>query len=489
MIAQRPFRISLYQRFMISLTFILILLVGSILFVVEKREVRTIFNETRNRGILMAQNIANWSIESLKFWDQEGVKKNIEERVNDELLYVVVYDRFNTLFVASDLVQDNEDITCCSQLPTDVTPERVYWKRTSFRVNQRNIPIVELEIPVFAAGSPMKWGSVKIGLSLKDMEKAVRETRLVLILIGCGGFLLGMVGSTFLARRITGPLKKLVEGTVRIAKGDFSQTIDIHSQDEIGNLAQSFNQMSAELLRTRERVEEAHRQLLQAEKLASIGRISATIAHEIRNPLTSVKLNIEKVLQEGQLDELEKEHLNISQEGVAQIEKFIKELLNFGRVSSLNLELFSIDQIIDESIKMLAESLRRKRVILEKTTAANLPAVLVDADKMRQVFLNILRNSWEAVDEGGKIQLSLGSVQEDGVRKICVRISDNGMGIPEKDWENIFEPFFTTKPAGIGLGLAHARKIVEMHQGSIRVVKKRGRGAAFEIRIPCQEET
>ncbi len=486
---RKGFKISLYQRFMISLALILVVLVGSILFLIEKREVRTIFNEVRNRGMLLAQNIAQLNIESLKFWDVEGVKKNIEARVNDELLFVVVYDRFSALFAATDLIQNNEDITCCSRLPEEVTPESVEIRRTFFKLGPKNIPIIELEIPVFAAGSPNKWGSIKIGLSLEEMEVAVRQTRLMLILIGCGGLVLGMIGSAFLARRITGPLQKLVEGTVRISKGDFSQKIDIRSQDEIGNLAQSFNQMTEELLRTRERMEEAHRRLLQAEKLASIGRISATIAHEIRNPLTSVKMNIQKLLQESQLDEAEKEHLSVSQEGIAQIEKFIKEMLDFTRVSSLNRERFPIEQIVDEAVKMLAESLRQKRVILEKSAEANLPAVLVDADKMRQVFLNVLRNAWEAVDEGGKIGLTLSCIQEDGIRKIRIRISDNGVGIPEKDWENIFEPFFTTKPSGIGLGLANARKIVEMHQGSIRVVKKRGRGTAFEIRIPCQEET
>lgn len=489
MIGRRALRISLHTRFMISLSIILVLLVASILFVIEKREVRTIFNEARDRGILMAQNIANLNLESLKFWDVDGVKKNIEARVDDELLYVVVYDRFNSLFAASDLVEGREDITCCTHLPAAPSPESVYVRRATFRLDGKSVPIIEVEIPVFATGSPTKWGSIKIGLSLEDMEVAVRETRLMLILIGCGALLLGLVGSAFLARRITGPLKKLVEGTIRISRGDFSQTIDISSQDEIGNLAQSFNRMTRELLLTRERMEEAHRRLVQAEKLASIGRISATIAHEIRNPLTSVKLNIQKLLQEGELPEGWRDHLDISQEGIAQIEKFVRQLLDFTRVTSLNRERFSIDQIIDESIKMLGEFWRQKRVNLEKKAAPGLPAVFVDADKMRQVFLNVLHNAWEAVDEGGKISLALSCIQADGVKKIRIRISDNGVGIPEKDWENIFEPFFTTKPSGIGLGLASARKIIEMHEGTIRVVKKKGRGTAFEIELPCKEGT
>jgi signal transduction histidine kinase len=485
---KKVLKISLYTRFMVAITFILFLLVGSILFVIEKREVSTIFKEAQNRGILMAQNIANLNLERLKFWDVDGVKKSIEEQVDQELLYVVVYDRFSSLFASSNLVQENDDITCCSHLPENITEESVFVSPKDFRLGQKNVPIIEAEIPVFTTGSPTRWGSIKIGLSLENMEAEIRETRLVLILIGCGGFLIGMIGSAFLAKRITGPIKKLVESTILISRGDFSHSLSIRSKDEIGNLAQSFNRMSEDLLQTRKRIEEANKKLIQAEKLASIGRIAATIAHEIRNPLTSVKLNIQRVIQDNDLDEMEKDHLAISQEGIAQIEKFIKELLNFTRVSDLKKERFSIEQIIEESVKMMSGSLVEKKIGLTKNYSRHLPSVFVDGDKMRQVFLNILRNACEAVDEGGEISLMLSCLQEDGIERINIRISDNGVGIPEKDWENIFEPFFTTKASGFGLGLANARKIVEQHRGFIRVVKKRGQGTAFEIQIPCEGE-
>ena len=482
-------KISLYTRFMIAIAFILILLVGSILFVIERREVETIVEGAKRRGILIARNIAYLNLEMLKFWDIDGVKKNIEDETDENLLYVVFYDRFRNLFVASNLVKDIEEITCCSRLPAEVTAGSFFIESRSFKAKRKVLPIIEIEIPMFAVGSSDYWGSVKVGLSLEDMQVEIRQTRLVLILIGCGGFLLGVIGSGLLAKRITGPLKKLLEGTVRISRGDFSQNIKITSQDEIGDLAQSFNEMTRDLLQTRKRMEEANKKLIQAEKLASIGRISATIAHEIRNPLTSVKLNIQKVLQNERLDEDEKEHLNITQEGIGQIEKFIKELLNFTRVSDLNLERFSVEQIVEEAIKMMHDSYGEKKIIVARDYAKNLPLVLVDGDKMRQVFLNILRNALEAVGDGGKVSLALSFIQEDAARKIKVRISDDGCGIPEKDWENIFEPFFSTKPSGFGLGLANARKIVEQHKGSIKVVKKRGKGTSFEVQIPCEGET
>jgi len=482
-------KISLYTRFMIAITFILIFLVGSILFLIERREVRTIFEESKNRGILTARYMASLNLESLTFWDAAGIKSNIEREIDSSQIYVVIYDKFRNPYVFSDLIRDKEDIKCCSRLPEKVSEEMSAVGRRDFRLDGKTVPIIEIEVPAFAEGSPDYWGSVKVGLSLEENQKEIRRTRLMLILIGCGGFLLGLIGAVILAKRITGPLQKLVEGTVRISKGDFTQTITVGSRDEIGDLARSFNDMTRDLLETRRRMEDASRRLIQAEKLASIGRISASIAHEIRNPLTSVKLNIQKLTQSERLDEEEKEHLSISQEGIGQIEKFIKEMLNFTRVSELNPERFSVVQIVEESLKLMRDSFQEKKIILEKRFASDLPAVVVDGDKMRQVFLNILRNGAEAVEEGGRIKVEISRAKESGAARIKVRISDDGCGIPEKDWENIFEPFYTTKSSGFGLGLSNARKIVEQHRGSIRVAKTKQKGTTFEVRIPCEVET
>ena len=163
------------------------------------------------------------------------------------------------------------------------------------------------------------------------------------------------------------------------------------------------------------------------------------------------------------MSRIDKDHLEIAHEGINQIENFIKEMLNYTRVSDLNLDEFSLAQIIEESVKMVEHSLELKRVRLENKFNNNLPPIRVDADKLRLVFVNILRNANEAVKPGGLIQVMTSLVKSRSVQAVKVEISDNGCGIPEKDRENIFEPYFTTKTAGFGLGLANARKIVEQH--------------------------
>lgn len=483
-------RMSLQTRFMVWAIVLIMVLLVSILLVIEQREVKAIFEEQKEKGVLIAKNIAYLNLPAFIQWDEEGVRENIEEQIDENLVYVVFYGRYNNLFVGTSFIENYKEIYLYSDLGEEVDEKSYLFERKKF-VDEKStqiLRILEIEVPIFVRGSPKRWGSIKIGLSLEEMRAEILKTRLMLIFIGCGGLLIGAFGAVLLARRITGPLKKLVEGTVKISKEDFSQKIDITSQDEIGNLAQSFNDMSRKLLLARERMEVASNKLIQAEKLASIGRISAGIAHEIRNALTSVKLNIQKLVQSDRLDETEKEHLSISQEGIGQMEKFVKELLDFTRVSELNLARFSLGQILDESIKTLADTLELKKVVLEKNYKEGLPQVLVDADKLKQVFLNILRNAFEAVEEKGKINISLSLLKEQEGSKIRVFISDNGCGIPEENRETIFEPFYTTKASGIGLGLPIARKIIEQHRGTIRVKENAAQGTSFEILIPTEEE-
>ena len=482
--------LSLSQRLIIAVVCLLVVMGASILFLIEQREVKSILDEQESKGELIAKYLIQLNLQDFMAARNEDVKKNIERQIDEELVYAVFFNREGNLFAANDSIADNKAIAEQSNLQPSLEDKDIYFieKRIKDIAQGDSIPILEIESPVFVEGSSRRWGSLKIGLSLEEMYAEINQTRLKLLLIGLGALFLGIIGAVFLAKRITGPLNKLVEGTIKISRGDFYHKINIPSKDEIGDLADSFNEMSKQLLISRKKVEVANKKLIQAEKLASIGRISATIAHEIRNPLTSVKLNIQKLSESDHLSKLERGHLGISQEGINQIENFIKEMLNFTRVSELNINSFPINQIIESSIKMITDSLDLKNITLEKDIKENVPPVMVDGDKIRQVILNVFRNACEAVEQNGKIRISLHQISKNSGRCIKIQISNNGIGIPKQDWENIFEPFFTTKSSGFGLGLANARKIIEQHNGTIKVKGKRDRSSCFEIILPCQGE-
>lgn len=476
---------SLRTRFLVMVSMLFVLLIGSILLLIEKREVEAIFDEQIEKGVLIAKYIKQLNIDAFVLGDERSLSENIEKQIDYQLIYIIFYDRQDRYFASTRFIKGFEDICRSNDLPPNVTPQSYLTKKRKLldKTTLQVLNILEVEVPIFYEGSAFRWGSIKIGLSLEDTLKEIRKTQSGLMLIGLAGLAMGLIGAVILARRITGPLHKLVDGTVKISKGDFSQTIDIHSSDEIGELAKSFNQMSLQLKISRKHIEEAHQKLIQAEKLASIGRMSAGIAHEIRNPLTSIKLNIQKVFADKQLGDLEKSHLAISQEGIRQIENFIKELLNFTRERKLNFARFPMSVILDESIKMITDSLDLKKIKVTRHYGKNLPSVRVDADKLRQVFVNLLHNAVDAVDEGGLIQVRISCRS----RKMRVEISDSGCGIPEKDWDIVFEPYYTTKSSGFGLGLANARKIVELHKGTIRIRSKPEKGTKFEVIIPCEE--
>jgi signal transduction histidine kinase len=481
------FRLSLQKRFTIWVAALVIFLVAAILFVVEKREVNTIFDEYTNRGLLFARSMAELNVRLLLVWDVDALQAGVDEQIDENRLYIVIYDRYGTPIVFNHQIAAVRAIYGQSQLHGDISPASAYIQAKDVMLDKTLRRVLEIEIPIYDRGSDSLWGSLKLGLSLAGLPAEIRKIRLVLLLLGAAGLLLGTLGATILARRITRPLKHLSEGTVRIARGDFAHKIDIDSHDEIGHLARRFNEMSEKLRLTLEEIDATNKKLVQSEKLAQIGRMAATIAHEIRNPLTSVKLNIQKIRSSPHLDDNEGEHLALSEEGIGQIERFIKELLNFTRVSELQKARFSIEQVLDESLKLLRDVFAEKRIAVERRYAPGLPEVVVDGDRLRQVFANVLRNAAEAVEPGGRVSIAAARIEQDGVCRLRIRIADNGGGIPEKDWETIFEPFFTTKPQGFGLGLANARKIVEQHKGAIRVVPKRGAGTAFEIHLPCED--
>jgi signal transduction histidine kinase len=479
-------KISIHTRLVFWITVLVFLLFGAVLFVIQIREAKILQDEAKARALLQARYVADANLIPLSHTDWPAIQDYVDTHCVGDLAYMIVYDRSGQAGASNTLLRSHGEVVSASLLGDAMTNEESAAEMRRLVLEGKPVRVYEVEVSAYSAAAG-RWGSVKIGLSLEPMYERLRQVQKVLVLIGLGGFLLGIAGASFLARRITRPIHRLVEGTVRIARGDFSQAIVDTSRDEVGDLARSFNEMTRDLLETRERVEDANRRLVQHEKLASIGRMAATIAHEIRNPLTSVKLNIQKIAEEETLAEAVQAHLGLSLEGIDQIERFIKELLNFTRVQELALERWPVDQIVDASLKMLKDVLAEKGIVVERSCPSDLPSVLADADKMRQVFLNLLRNAFEALGPGGRIGIACDRVREGGRTMVRVRLYDDGPGIPANVRPNVFEPFFTTKPSGFGLGLANARKIVEQHNGTIAVDPAPGAGAAFIILIPAEE--
>jgi signal transduction histidine kinase len=225
--------------------------------------------------------------------------------------------------------------------------------------------------------------------------------------------------------------------------------------------------------------------LEEAEKLATIGRLATALAHEIRNPLTAVKLNIQKIAHHPALGSMELEQLGIAESGIHQVEKLVKDILSYARAPKLAKSSFQLESLLEDALRFVEEPLEEKEIRVV-TSFQELAPIVVDGDQLRQAFLNILLNATEAVGHGGSIAVEtrLRRTPEGSVAEVS--IADDGVGIEETDRGSIFDAFFTTKSLGTGLGLTNARKVVELHRGAIEVASEVGRGTRVTVLLPYE---
>jgi signal transduction histidine kinase len=240
-------------------------------------------------------------------------------------------------------------------------------------------------------------------------------------------------------------------------------------------------------------LKEVQEQIVWTEKLASLGKLAATIAHEINNPLAGVlnyiRLIIKQLSRNRFSDEKFKEifrYLKIMESETARCGEIVKDLLAFARRTKITMESNRIEDIINKTLNLISHELEMKELQLKKDIAPNLPKVICDFKQIQQVLLNLIYNAMEAMPNKGTLTITAN--RADGAEAfIEVAISDTGCGISEKDMENIFEPFFTTKEEGkgVGLGLSVVYGIIARHHGTISVESELGKGSTFNVRLPC----
>jgi two-component system, NtrC family, sensor kinase len=313
----------------------------------------------------------------------------------------------------------------------------------------------------------------------------------------------------FVWRVVGEPLKELQAGTEHLSEGRLGYQIQKISNDELGDLAGSFNTMSLDLKAANEEIvawartlenrvaqktaelKRAHDQMLHAEKMASIGKMAAVVAHEINNPLcgilTYAKL-IKKWLGQG---ELTGSHLEESQQSLDLIAsesrrcgELVKNLLTFSRTAPMNPEPTDLKAVADRLVRLVQHKLELTGIQLELDVSPDLPLVHCDPGQIEQVLLALVMNAIDAMPRGGNLKIRMRALT--ATREIEIGVRDDGAGIPPEILPRIFEPFLTTKEAdhGVGLGLAVSHSIIERHQGRIAVESEVGRGTVFTITLP-----
>jgi two-component system, NtrC family, sensor kinase len=223
------------------------------------------------------------------------------------------------------------------------------------------------------------------------------------------------------------------------------------------------------------------------DRLTSIGQLSAGIAHEIRNPLASISLNVQMLAKKLPLGLAAKNMVADTLEGIDRIKSLVKGMLNFAKPSTPALKRDSIARVLRNSISLLDSQIRKKRIEVKLELAEDLPEVVFDEHQIQQVLVNLLLNGLEAMSDGGSIRIK-STIGKDHKkrRQLALHITDTGGGIPPFNLSKIFDPFFTTKPEGTGLGLSIVHKILEQHHAAIDVVSEENRGTTFILSFPIQ---
>ncbi len=286
-----------------------------------------------------------------------------------------------------------------------------------------------------------------------------------------------------MSRRITRPLEVLSRAVGKIAKGNFDVNVNIESEDEIGQLSKSFNEMADELNVREASLKKAQLALVQSEKMAAVGTLSAGLAHEVKNPLSAVlgyaQLAKRKLTQPEALEK----HLDIIENETRRCNEIIGNLMQFSRAEKGEFSEVAVNAVIEKSIGIVDHQLSLNGVTIEKNLAPEIPPILGIANQLQQVLMNLSINAQQAMGESGGV-LSFSSVVDSS--SVLITVDDTGPGIPDDVAANIFEPFFTTKEAGegTGLGLSVTYGIIQEHDGDIRVMGNPNGGARFEIRLP-----
>lgn len=230
-------------------------------------------------------------------------------------------------------------------------------------------------------------------------------------------------------------------------------------------------------------------QLLQSERLATIGRLSTQIAHEIMNPLSSIKMNIRILSKRDDLSPNDRRRLEIANFEIDHLEKILQDIFDYSRVLRLNLSKEDVNEVLEKSLLMVQDRLEEKKVVITRNYDRKLPRIALDRVRMLQVFTNLYLNAIEALAPGGKLRVSTGLDHREKQKSLRVTFSDNGTGILPAHQSSIFEPFYTTRSDGTGLGLTIVKKIVEQHDGRIEVESQPGRYTRFKVFLPVRRES
>ncbi|MBU2487761.1 MAG: MCP four helix bundle domain-containing protein [Proteobacteria bacterium] len=288
--------------------------------------------------------------------------------------------------------------------------------------------------------------------------------------------LLGALLSYVLLTQVLGPVRRLA------AEGE-KRTGGVEG-NEVRALDRRFHGLLHDRNEAHQKLSESREHLIQAEKMALVGKLSAGVAHSIRNPLTSVKMRLFSLERSLDMDKMQKEDFEVIAEEIRHLDTIIGNFLEFARPPRLRMQVVSPSDVVENTLQLLRHRLESYGVDVSVQRDGPLPRVLADPEQLKEVFVNLLMNACEAMPGGGAVAIT----EQHAEKEVSISFEDNGPGIPESARDKVFEPFFSSKEEGTGLGLSIARRIIAEHGGSMSLGGNQDSGANFVVTLPGLEE-
>ncbi len=326
-------------------------------------------------------------------------------------------------------------------------------------------------------------GAFLVGSSRRELVELGRYIRMVALLIGSGGILLGVVLSGWAASRFTRPVEDLAAAARDVAAGDWDRRVEVRSTDEIGQLAEDFNRMTAQMLAQRDR-------LVQAERVAAWRELARRLAHELKNPLFPLQITVENLLRARQqspeqFDEVFRESSQTLLAELANLKAIVGGFSDFAKMPAPHLRSVQVNEVVDGVAKLFAAQFSapgKPAIGLKLELDPAVPPIQADPDLLHRALSNLVLNAMDAMPDGGSLIIRTAAA-EGGVR---LEVADSGQGLTREECERIFTPYYTSKQHGTGLGLAIVQSVVSDHGGKISVTSEPGRGTRFVIELPVR---
>jgi signal transduction histidine kinase len=427
--------------------------------------------ELEKRAISIAGNLSDRIANNILLKDYFQTTKAFKEVLNKEkdVEYIFVTDEEGKMFAHTFNNGTPPDILSWNPLGSKTLNVQLLDTEKGY--------IRDVGVSVFQGTK----SELHLGIREDSLKQTLAKMRYITIPIIMAVLLLGVVVSFILSRLVTEPLNKFVEFTKVLGRGEFGKRVDVPygDGDEIGYLARNFNTLSMQLKTTREKMEEAftYTHLLQAEKLSTIGQISAGLAHELKNPITTLKMLFQAFKEQP---DMTKEDAEVISNEIEKIDNILTNFMGFVKQKSFHYSDVNLSVLIDRVLSLATFDIENSGIVVHKDMLEALPVIKADRALLEQVFLNLIMNAIHAMPEGGEIRIS-GKTDESFVE---VMVWDKGVGIPSSLHSKIFDPFFTTKEGGTGLGLSIAYNIVKSHGGKLFFTSNEGKGTVFTVRLP-----